>query len=184
MPATDEPTPHEQTAHEQARAAAQRALVDAGAELAGLRTERDALNDRIRLLGAQVDTLGSVVAAFDRRARVEAEAARPIRRRTKGAPDGLEGPDPDMRQRSRQRNDLRRFALDEPECDHGLTLRTCTICNGRDDLERRAADESARPRRIVAKFAGVCTACSLPIEPGASIMWAPGRKPLHEDCAT
>ena len=49
-------------------------------ELASLRTQRDTMNDAIRARQADVDTLASVVAMFDRRAGVEAKAAEPVRR--------------------------------------------------------------------------------------------------------
>ena len=39
-----------------------------------------------------------------------------------------------------------------------------------------------RPRKIQAKYAGECWACSEPIEPGDMIYWARGQKPCHVDC--
>ncbi|MAT04926.1 MAG: hypothetical protein CL424_07775 [Acidimicrobiaceae bacterium] len=93
-----------------------------------------------------------------------------------------QGPDLDMRARMRQRAGLRRFALSDPECDHGLTMSTCTICNGTDRRREREADQASKPRRIDAKFPGTCASCELPIEPGDPILWSPGRKPLHEEC--
>lgn len=59
-----------------------RAELDAmRAELAEMRAQRDALNDRIRQRVAEAETLASAVALFDRRAAVEADAGRPPRRR-------------------------------------------------------------------------------------------------------
>ena len=48
--------------------------------LAQLVEQRDGLNDRIRLLRAQVDTLAMARAAFARRAALEAAAGQPVRR--------------------------------------------------------------------------------------------------------
>ncbi len=55
------------------------------AELDRLRIERDGLNDQIRTCLADVETLASAVALFDRRARAEAEARNPGRAPRGGA---------------------------------------------------------------------------------------------------
>jgi hypothetical protein len=50
-------------------------------ELVALRAERDRLNDVIRARVAELDTHASVVRLLDKRAPVEEQAARPLRRR-------------------------------------------------------------------------------------------------------
>lgn len=83
-PEVERPGSGEHTAAD-ARAHVRAELDASSRELATLRAQRDTLNDRIRTLAAHVDTLRSAVALFDRRARAEADAARPVRRRAKGA---------------------------------------------------------------------------------------------------
>lgn len=66
--------------HSSARAEAIAARDAVRAELEQVRAERNRLNDRIRALDAELDTLSSVVATFDRRRAREQEAAKPVRR--------------------------------------------------------------------------------------------------------
>lgn len=38
-------------------------------------------------------------------------------------------------------------------------------------------------RQIIAKFPGTCPNCKHGIEPGTKVLWAPGRKAQHVECA-
>lgn len=68
------------TPHRRARSALTASCEAAEARLEQLRTQRDAMNDEIRLLVEEVTTMRSALGVFDRRASTEQEAARPRRR--------------------------------------------------------------------------------------------------------
>ena len=76
----DDPDLVVEATHADAAATARRALQQSRSALAAMREQRDRLNDQIRTLGAEVDTLAAVVGAFERRAKIEAQAAKPVRR--------------------------------------------------------------------------------------------------------
>ena len=69
---------------------------------------------------------------------------------------------------------------DDGDCIHGLgPVACCTICNGRD---RREADQR-QWRYFMAKYAGQCLGCDLPIHEGQMIAWPVGGGPVyHEGC--
>lgn len=75
---------------------------------------------------------------------------------------------------------------------------TCPMCAGElPTLQRRtptstgagvvevAPRTQARPwfMLVAARYPSICPTCAKPISRGASIVWAKGQKPLHEDCA-
>lgn len=73
--------------------------------------------------------------------------------------------------------------MNENDCIHLLDPATCTICNGRDERERRNRIRTVeRPRIFPARFAGDCDACNLPIHVGQPIVWRPDTCPIHETC--
>lgn len=67
--------------HADAVATARLALAQTRSALEATREQRDRLNDQIRVMSAEADTLAAVVGAFDRRAKIEAQAAKPVRRK-------------------------------------------------------------------------------------------------------
>lgn len=69
---------------------------------------------------------------------------------------------------------------EDDECIHGLGPKSaCTICNG---AERRAADQK-QWRSFMARYAGQCPGCDLPIAVGQMIAWPVGGGPVyHEGC--
>lgn len=68
-----------ESAHARAASSVREALTDVDQDLADRRACRDALNDEIRVLVEQRATLKAAAGAFERRAKVEAAAARPAR---------------------------------------------------------------------------------------------------------
>ena len=68
---------------------------------------------------------------------------------------------------------------DEEECIHGIwPASVCTTCNGKD----RKAETDIDWRTFVAKYAGHCGGCNLPLREGELIVWHADRGAFHEGC--
>lgn len=79
------------------------------------------------------------------------------------------------------------MTAEEQECIHGLgPVSACVLCNGRAAAEAKTVRVDEAPVTIVARHAGSCPECDLPIYPGQSVAWFPEhtRPTVHAACLT